>query len=159
MNDPIVIAEAGHAGVRATAPLREEGYAGEILLIGDETSLPYQRRPLSKAFLKTDTAVPDLPLRGAAFYSDNDITLMLGEIVEAIDRSGGSVRLASVHLGGKHEDLAGIDAIRIADLVPVGLVDHRVTRALAVGFAADAPEAVAAGDHRGCDLGHHHGGG
>ena len=59
----------------------------------------------------------------------------------------------------KDKDLAGINQVGIADLLPVRLVNDGVARARAVGVAAEAPEAVAAGDGGGCDLRHDHGGG
>src|SRR6266403_3642116 len=59
----------------------------------------------------------------------------------------------------KDKDLAWINQVGIADLLPVRLVNDGVARAVAVGEAADAPEAVAAGDGGGRDLRHDHGGG
>jgi len=59
----------------------------------------------------------------------------------------------------KDKDLAGMYQIRIADLLPIRLVNYGVARACTVGEAAEAPEAVAAGDGGGCDLRHNHGGG
>ena len=61
--ESIVIVGAGHAGVQAAVSLREDGYAGAITLLSDETELPYQRPPLSKAFLKGQMELDGLPLR------------------------------------------------------------------------------------------------
>ena len=47
----MVILGAGHAAGQAAASLRQEGYEGEIVIIGDEPHIPYQRPPLSKAYL------------------------------------------------------------------------------------------------------------
>ena len=52
MRNGVVIIGAGHGGVQAAASLREEGYDGRILLIGDEAELPYHKPPLSKTFIK-----------------------------------------------------------------------------------------------------------
>ena len=52
----IVIVGAGQGGFQAAASLRQEGFEGDITLIGDEPGLPYQRPPLSKAYLKTGNA-------------------------------------------------------------------------------------------------------
>ncbi|TFY84058.1 pyridine nucleotide-disulfide oxidoreductase, partial [Pseudomonas kairouanensis] len=52
MNAPLIIVGAGHAGGRAALTLREEGYTGRLLLIGDEPHLPYERPPLSKGLLQ-----------------------------------------------------------------------------------------------------------
>ena len=85
----VVIVGAGHAGVQAAASLREDGYDGEIVLLSDERELPYQRPPLSKAFLKGEMELHGLPLRAEAFYRDRRIDLRLG--VRAIaDRPGGA---------------------------------------------------------------------
>ena len=65
---PVVIVGAGHAGVQAAASLREDGYDGAIVLLSDEKELPYQRPPLSKAFLKGEMDLHGLPLRAEAFY-------------------------------------------------------------------------------------------
>ena len=74
----IVSVGAGHAGVQAAASLREEGFAGAITLLSDETELPYQRPPLSKAFLKGQMDLAGLPLRAEAFYADHAIELRRG---------------------------------------------------------------------------------
>jgi 3-phenylpropionate/trans-cinnamate dioxygenase ferredoxin reductase subunit len=84
---PVVIAGAGHAGVQAAVSLREEGFDGEIVLLSDERDPPYQRPPLSKAFLKGEMDIHGLPLRGEAFFRDNRIDLRLGVRVERIDRA------------------------------------------------------------------------
>jgi 3-phenylpropionate/trans-cinnamate dioxygenase ferredoxin reductase subunit len=49
--EAVLVAGAGQAGAQAVASLRQEGFEGSITLIGDEPVLPYQRPPLSKAFL------------------------------------------------------------------------------------------------------------
>ncbi|MFZ0559380.1 MAG: FAD-dependent oxidoreductase [Methylovirgula sp.] len=94
-SDQIVIVGAGHGGVQLAASLREEGFAEKIVLLGDEKDLPYQRPPLSKAFLKRATAEDGVLLRGHSFYPQNKIELALGERVIEIDRAQHRVRLAS----------------------------------------------------------------
>src|SRR5208337_4535845 len=74
---PVVIVGAGHAGVQAAASLREDGFEGDIVLLSNETALPYQRPPLSKAFLKGDMGLHGLPLRAEAFFCDQRIDLRL----------------------------------------------------------------------------------
>jgi len=93
-SSPVVIVGAGHAGVQAAASLREEGYAGEIVLLSDETELPYQRPPLSKAFLKGEMDLHGLPLRAEAFYRDQRIDLRLGARAARIDRPARRIVLA-----------------------------------------------------------------
>ena len=93
----IVIVGAGHAGGTAAALLRQHGHTGPIDLIGEEPAPPYQRPPLSKAYLKGETELEDLKLRPDSFYAEQDITLRLGVRAEAIDRGAKRVRLE----GGK----------------------------------------------------------
>ena len=90
----VVIVGAGHAGVQAAASLREDGYDGEIVLLSDERELPYQRPPLSKAFLKGEMELHGLPLRAEAFYRDRRIDLRLGVRAIRIDRAAHRVALA-----------------------------------------------------------------
>ena len=60
---PVVIIGAGHAGFQLAMSLRQHGFSGRIALLNDEGHLPYQRPPLSKAYLKGDrrTRQPDVP--------------------------------------------------------------------------------------------------
>jgi 3-phenylpropionate/trans-cinnamate dioxygenase ferredoxin reductase component len=96
MNDSsVVIVGAGHAGVQVAASLREEGFEGSVTLLSAEPHLPYQRPPLSKAFLKGAMEADGLPLRAAQFYQDKGLDLVLGEEATHIDRSARSVELAS----------------------------------------------------------------
>jgi 3-phenylpropionate/trans-cinnamate dioxygenase ferredoxin reductase component len=92
---PVVIVGAGHAGFQAAASLRQDGLAGAIALVGDENSLPYQRPPLSKTFIKSDGDPASLLFRPARFFADNDITCIFGDGVAGIDRARSSVHLAS----------------------------------------------------------------
>ena len=89
----IVIVGAGHAGGTAAALLRQHGHTGPILLIGEEPQVPYQRPPLSKAYLKGEADGETLKLRPDAFYADQGIELRLGTRAESIDRQGRRVRL------------------------------------------------------------------
>ncbi len=89
----IVIVGAGHAGGTAAALLRQYGYHGAITLIGEELVAPYQRPPLSKAYLKGETDVETLKLKPDEFYADHDIILRLGTRVDAIDRAARTVAL------------------------------------------------------------------
>jgi 3-phenylpropionate/trans-cinnamate dioxygenase ferredoxin reductase component len=84
---PVVIAGAGHAGVQADASLREDGFDGEIVLLSDEQDLPYQRPPLSKAFLEGEMDIHGLPLRAEAYFRDQRIDLRLGVGATRIDRA------------------------------------------------------------------------
>ncbi len=97
MTKETVIIGAGHAGVQAAASLREEGCDGAIRLIDAQTVAPYQRPPLSKAFMKGETSAENIVLRGEAFYGEHAIDLRLGERAERIDRAARKLVLA----GGK----------------------------------------------------------
>jgi 3-phenylpropionate/trans-cinnamate dioxygenase ferredoxin reductase subunit len=90
-----VIIGAGHAGVQAAESLRDSGWAGRIVLIGEERHAPYQRPPLSKDYLDLDKAAGPLPLRAPSFFEEHRIELRLGVGVESIDRSARSVRLSN----------------------------------------------------------------
>ena len=89
----IIIVGAGHAGGTAAALLRQHGHTGPILLIGEEPQVPYQRPPLSKAYLKGEADGETLKLRPDAFYADQGIELRLATRAESIDRQGRRVRL------------------------------------------------------------------
>jgi len=90
----IVIVGAGHAGGSVAALLRQYGFDGEVVLIGEEPVAPYQRPPLSKALLKGEGEEEDLLLRPADFYVEQNIELRLGQTVTSIDRAGKVVVLA-----------------------------------------------------------------
>lgn len=92
MNFDIVIVGSGQAGFQTAASLRQEGFEGSIALIGEEPGLPYQRPPLSKAYLKEGVA-DRLYFRDAGFFETNRILLEDGCRVAAIDRHGKKVRL------------------------------------------------------------------
>ncbi len=90
MSDVIVIG-GGQAGASLVARLRSKGHDGAITLICAEPVPPYQRPPLSKAYLLGEMEEHRLYLRPAAFYADNDITLRLNAPVTAIDAAGKTV--------------------------------------------------------------------
>ncbi|WP_289040219.1 FAD-dependent oxidoreductase [uncultured Aliiroseovarius sp.] len=81
----IIVIGAGQAGASLVAKLRNSGFDGKITLIGAETAPPYQRPPLSKAYLLGEMDEERLYLRPESFYAENDITLRLGTHVDAID--------------------------------------------------------------------------
>ena len=90
----VVIIGAGHAGGSAAGFLRQYGFKGDITLIGEEPYLPYQRPPLSKAWLKGEASLDDLYLRGDTFYDDQNVTTHLNTRVGAINRDGRTVTLS-----------------------------------------------------------------
>lgn len=90
----IVIVGAGQAGAALAAKLRTLGHAGPLTLIGEESAPPYQRPPLSKAYLLGDMEVERLYLRAPSFWSDHDVTVRLGARVTAIDPSAKALTVA-----------------------------------------------------------------
>ena len=91
----IVIVGAGHAGGSAAALLRQFGFEGSITLIGEEPLAPYQRPPLSKAWLKGEADGESLLLRPESFYPEHAIDLQLNTRVAAVDRAAKTVALAN----------------------------------------------------------------
>lgn len=86
MSRRVVIAGAGHAAGQVVATLRQKKFPGEIILIGEEPWLPYQRPPLSKKFLAGELPAERLYVKPPAFYDDPPTTVMLGTRVESVDR-------------------------------------------------------------------------
>lgn len=130
----IVIVGAGHAAGQAAASLRQEGYEDEIVIIGDEAHVPYQRPPLSKAYLSGEQGIERVYLRPEKFYADKNVTVKTDTAVTAIDTAAKTVStdagetIAYEHLliatGGRPRklnvpggDLGGIHYLRtIADV-------------------------------------------
>ncbi|WP_323716721.1 NAD(P)/FAD-dependent oxidoreductase [Paracoccus aminovorans] len=83
----IVILGAGQAAAALAAKLRALGHAGPVTVIGDEPAPPYQRPPLSKAYLLGEMGLDRLTLRGSDWWAEQDIALRLGERAVAIDRA------------------------------------------------------------------------
>ncbi len=94
MVDRLVVIGASHAGCRLAFAAREEGFEGEVVLIGAETAPPYQRPPLSKGYLKGSVPLAALRLKSDAAFAEARITLRLGTTVTAIDRAAKEVVLA-----------------------------------------------------------------
>lgn len=97
MKQQVVIIGAGHAGFHCAASLRHEGFGGNVVLIGDEGCAPYQRPPLSKAYLLGKAAVPDLLFRHERFYDEQRVQLVHAR-AESIDRDVQRVLLQSGEL-------------------------------------------------------------
>jgi 3-phenylpropionate/trans-cinnamate dioxygenase ferredoxin reductase subunit len=92
-NDRVVVIGAGQGGGGIAFQLRQSGFAGQIVLLGDEPVAPYQRPPLSKAYLLGEDDVEALKLRPDSLYNDKSIDLRLGVAVSGIDRALKLVRL------------------------------------------------------------------
>ena len=130
----IVIVGGGQAAASMAAKLRALGYVGAVTVVGEEPIPPYQRPPLSKAYLLGNLPVDRLTLRADDWWAANDITLLTGVHVEAIDRAakvlrsgtevisydqlalctGATPRRLPAAIGG---DLAGVHVVRsLADV-------------------------------------------
>ena len=81
----IIIVGGGHAAGQAAASLRQEGFEGQITVIGDEPHIPYQRPPLSKQYLAGEQGLDRVYLRPDKFYADKGVAVQSGVRVEAID--------------------------------------------------------------------------
>ena len=90
----VVIVGGGHAGGTVAALLRQQGWLGPVVVLGDEPAAPYQRPPLSKAWLKGEVGIDGLLLRKAEFYDQQRIEVRTGVRVAAIDRAAAAVILA-----------------------------------------------------------------
>lgn len=87
----VVVIGAGQAGSSLVAKLRNDGFDGQVTLIGKEPVPPYQRPPLSKKYLLGEMELERLFLRPESFYGDNGITMRLSENVSAIDTAAKTV--------------------------------------------------------------------
>lgn len=94
-SDRIVIVGGGQAGAQTAFSLRGWGFEGPITLIGDEAAPPYQRPPLSKAFLKGEMPEERLYFKPADWYRENGVDLVLSTRATAIDRSASQIETAS----------------------------------------------------------------
>lgn len=158
-----VIIGAGQAGAALAAKLRSLGTQGAITLIGEEASPPYQRPPLSKAYLMGQMPADRLWLRSPEFWADHDITLCLGTPVDAIDTAaqtvtlgdrvlsytnlalttGSSPRRLPAQIGG---DLAGVYTVRsLADVDAMKASFVMGARLVVVGGGYIGLEAAAVG--------------
>jgi len=94
MTDPILIVGAGQAGLKAAETLRQKGYDGDLVLFGDEAFLPYQRPPLSKAYLKGEMDEERLFLRPDAYFETASVELRTRTSVAAVDPAARSIGLS-----------------------------------------------------------------
>jgi 3-phenylpropionate/trans-cinnamate dioxygenase ferredoxin reductase subunit len=90
----VVIVGAGQAAGELTGALRQQGFTGQITMIGDEPHLPYRRPPLSKAYLSGDMTLEALFLKPAATYEKQGVDCRLGVSVRSIDRQAHQVSLS-----------------------------------------------------------------
>jgi 3-phenylpropionate/trans-cinnamate dioxygenase ferredoxin reductase component len=127
---PAIIVGAGHAGFQLAASLRQDGFAEPIALINDEGHLPYQRPPLSKAYLKGTGGPDSLMFRPEKFYRDQNIDLITDR-ASSIDRAARKLKLVSgASLDYGHLVLATGARNRLLDIPNAALAAVRYLRTL-----------------------------
>ncbi|MBP0633164.1 FAD-dependent oxidoreductase [Cupriavidus sp. AcVe19-1a] len=90
----LVIIGASYAGTQLALAARANGFAGNITMVGDEPHPPYQRPPLSKAFLRNEVDASSLPLQSPERFAEERITLRTGVTALRIEREGRKVELS-----------------------------------------------------------------
>ncbi|HIQ18684.1 MAG TPA: NAD(P)/FAD-dependent oxidoreductase [Novosphingobium capsulatum] len=158
----VVIVGAGHGGAQAAIALRQNGFAGSILVIGREPELPYERPPLSKEYLAREKTFERIMIRPAAFWEDKAIEMALGHEVVAVDPDARVLRTAdgatisygdliwatggdARRLSCAGHDLAGVHGVRTradADRLMAEL-DAGAKRAVVIGGGYIGLEAAA----------------
>ena len=158
----VVIVGAGHGGAQAAIALRQNGFAGTILLIGREPEIPYERPPLSKEYLAREKTFERICLRPEAFWGDKQITLLRNAEVVNVDpaahqltlRDGAIITYGQViwatggdprRLACEGADLAGVHAVRTrADVDQLMKeLDAGANRAVVIGGGYIGLEAAA----------------
>lgn len=119
----IVIVGGGHAAVSAAETLRREGFGGAIVVVGEEEHPPYERPPLSKAWLAGTAPVVDPQYRDRSWYADNAVELVTGTRAESLDVAARRLGLSDGSLlpydqlliatGGRPRRLPGVEGDRI----------------------------------------------
>ncbi|MBF6355633.1 FAD-dependent oxidoreductase [Nocardia higoensis] len=167
MNAPIIIVGAGLAGLRTAEELRRAGYEGPLVLLGDESRLPYDRPPLSKQFVRGET--DDTTLRPAEFFEEKSIELRLGVAASGVDTASRRLRLADGDvLDYSHliiatglrprrlpglPDLAGVHVLRDhADAAGLRADVTRASKALVIGAGFIGCEVAASFRASGLDV-------
>jgi 3-phenylpropionate/trans-cinnamate dioxygenase ferredoxin reductase component len=126
----VLIVGAGHAGFQVAASLRQAGYKDRVAIINDEAHLPYQRPPLSKAYLKGTGGPDTLMFRPKKFFDDQKIELISDRAV-SIDRAARKLKLASGNaLDYGHLVLATGARNRLLDIPNANLPNVRYLRIL-----------------------------
>lgn len=130
----IVLVGAGSASASAAATLRNEGFTGEIVLVGDEAHLPYERPPLSKGYVRGGSSFDDALLHPMHWYADHQVDVRLGVRAERVTAAQADVELSDGSLlsadavllatGGRARRLPGPPRERVLYLRTVGDADR-----------------------------------
>jgi 3-phenylpropionate/trans-cinnamate dioxygenase ferredoxin reductase subunit len=136
MRETFVIVGAGLTGGSAVVALREEGFGGELVLIGAEPEVPYERPPLSKEYLRGEATFEDTLVRPPNFYADKGIETRLGIRATKVDLEGKVVELEGgnrvpydkilIATGGRNRrpPIPGLDLEGVYDLRTVSDADR-----------------------------------
>lgn len=170
MSAAVVIIGAGHGAGQAAASLRQCGFEGPVTLIGEEDFPPYQRPPLSKAWLAGEQSLQEVLFKPEAFWEQYDITILTGRTVTGIDRNAREVlcddgaRLPFAHLiiaTGGHaralrcpgEDLQGVHELRtLADATALKDAMQAGRRLVIIGGGYIGLEVAATARKNGLDV-------
>jgi 3-phenylpropionate/trans-cinnamate dioxygenase ferredoxin reductase component len=163
-----VIVGAGQAGGWAAIAMRQAGFDGRILLIGDEAWRPYERPPLSKAVLTDETEPPLQYFHTAERYAEQRIDLLLGTRVSGIDPSGHSIELHDgarveydrllLTMGGRARHLpihGGNKALYLRTIEDARQIRERLATArqvVCIGAGVIGLEIASSARARGCDV-------
>src|SRR5881628_1143273 len=143
----IAIVGASLTGASAAATLREDGFDGRVVLLGAEPQLPYDRPPLSKAYLRGGMPFEKTLLRQPEFYRERNIEMRLGTMVVGVDPEGRTLELQGgerlefdsvlIATGGRNRrfPIPGLDLPGVHDLRTVANAD-RIRDAIARGGRA-----------------------
>jgi 3-phenylpropionate/trans-cinnamate dioxygenase ferredoxin reductase subunit len=170
MNATYVIAGAGLAGAKAAETLREEGFTGPLLLIGDEAERPYERPPLSKDYLLGKAERETIYVHPRSWYAENGVDLRLGRRVTGIDpaahdvtlddgsRVGYAKLLVATGSSPRRLPLAGADAggvlylRRVGDSDQIRLAFQTASRVVVIGAGWIGLETAAAARAAGAEV-------
>ena len=165
MVENVIIIGAGQAAVSAIAQLRDKGFTGAIVLVGDEPHLPYQRPPLSKKYLIGEFAQERLQFKAPDWYDDMNVSVHLNDAVQSIDcknqiirlisgrelnyehlilATGASPRVLPASIGGALENVFIMRAIAHADALSTHVVAGRKMLVVGGGYIGLEGAAIAA---------------
>ena len=163
-----IIIGAGQTAAHAAMAMRDAGFTGRILVLGDEAHAPYDRPPLSKAMLTDDPPPPPAPFHDPARVADRDITFRLGITAVEIDRKAARVRLARgealaydrllIATGGRARRLTLPGAhhvLTLRTLEDAAAIRARLTpgaRVVCIGAGVIGLEIASSARARGCDV-------
>src|ERR1700761_341533 len=151
-SQPIVIIGGGLAGGNAAATVRDEGFTGPVVLIGDEPGIPFGRPPLSKTYLRSEEALDGWYVKPPDWYEEHGVERLVGTTAAAVDPAAHTVTLASgealqyhkvlIATGGRNRrlavpgaDLAGVHYLRtVAECEALKREARRGRRAVVVGM-------------------------